>query len=145
MSPKLTADAMLSLPRPGAAIPNASGTYYLMPYSHFSFESTRTTRNVAIGKIDRHPNDSVATAAGGKHDHSPVVDFLQDLRYPDVAWLDDTTAIYLRPRNSDANSSDVDVTLSDKALKKKLAGDENAATGQEIWVSRCFIQSCTPY
>lgn len=131
--PKLTADAMLSLPRPGKAVPNASGTYYLMPYSHFSFETARTSRNVAIGKIDRR-DDGTNAAAGGKHDHSPVVDLLKDLRYPDVAWLDDTTAVYLRPKNSDANSSDVEITLSDKAFKKALAADENAAAGQEIWV-----------
>ena len=119
---------MLSLPRPGAAVPNGSGTYYIMPYSSFDFNTGRTTRNVAIGKLDSH---SLASA----RDHSlPVVNLLTDLRYPEAVWLDDHTVIYLRPIGSVAGEADVDTALSDKAFKAKLAKDENNnKVGQEIW------------
>lgn len=123
-----------------------------MPYSHFSFEDSRTTRSVALGKLHQvgattsmhaasTPEDPTAASATdrsrstyGRHDSpSPVVDLLSDLRYSDVAWLDDQSVAYLRPRGSEDNKADVDTSLSDKQFKKKLAAQEEAKPGIEIW------------
>jgi hypothetical protein len=72
----------------------------------------------------------------GKHDHSPVADILQDLRYSDVTWLDDDTLVYLRPRGAQAGHADVDVNLSDKAFAAKLSKEkdvDSAEEGQGLW------------
>jgi hypothetical protein len=133
---RLTPETLLSLPRPGAAVPNPSGTAYIQPYTSFDFGSGRTSRAVAVGSLKKA---SSADNGKGKHDHSPVVDILQDLRYSDVAWLDDETLAYLRPRGAQAGHADADVSLSDKAFAAKLAKEkqakdaETAEEGQELW------------
>lgn len=129
MAHKLTASTMLSLPRPGAAQANPSGTSYIMPWSHFDFGSPqRTTKNVAIGHIPRP-----AVSSSGKHDPAPVDNILENLRFADVTFLDDDTILYLRPRGAEVGKPDVDIVLSDKQFKSHLAKDEDKKPGQEIW------------
>jgi hypothetical protein len=128
MAHKLTESAMLSMPRPGAAIANASGTTWIMPWSHYDFSTQRTARNVAIGQI---PRPGVSSA--GKHDPAPVDNILENLRYSDVTFLDDETVLYMRPRGSEAGKPDVDVALSDKKFKQQLANEEGTKPGRELW------------
>lgn len=82
-----------------------------------------------------HSSGKSAENSKGKHDHSPVVDILRDLRYSDIAWLDDETLLYLRPRGAQAGHADVDVSLSDKAFAAQLAKQKDAENeeGQELW------------
>lgn len=129
MAHRLTAPAMLSLPRPGAAQANENGSHYITPWSSFDFSTQRTSKNVAIGHI---PRPGVAESTG-KHDPPPVENILEDLRYLDVAFLDNDTVLYLRPRGAEVGKPDVDVTLSDKKFKEKLGKDEEEKPGQEIW------------
>lgn len=119
---------MLSLPRPGAAKANHSGTTWIMPWSQFDFSTQRTTKNVAIGQI---PRNNITDA--GKHDPAPVQNILEDLRFADVTFLDDDTVLYLRPRGAEVGKPDVDTTLSDKKFKQKLQKEEDQKPGQELW------------
>lgn len=128
MAHRLTASAMLSLPRPGAAIANASGTTWIMPWSHYDFSTQRTARNVAIGQIPRP-----GVSSTGKHDPAPVDNILENLRYADVTFLDDETVLYMRPKGSEAGKPDVDVALSDKKFKQQLAKEEDTKSGRELW------------
>ena len=136
-SHRLTPETLLSLPRPSAALPNPSGTYYVMPYSHFDFGTGRTTRSVALGKIPRGSDAISETSdvptSSGKHDAPPVTNILADLRYTDVAWLDDETIVYLRPPGASTGSADVNVAMSDKDFKKHLASLDDKPSGQEVW------------
>lgn len=145
-SHKLTPETLLSLPRPSAALPNPSGTYYVMPYSHFDFGTGRTTRSVALGKIPRGTDTASGTGdvptPSGKHDGPPVTDILADLRYTEVAWLDDETILYLRPAGSSAESADVNVAMSDKEFKKQLDKQEDKPAGQEVWCKSINGASC---
>ena len=131
MAPRLTPETLLSLPRPGAALPSPSGRHFIQPYSHFDFDTGRTTRSVSIGKIPQSESDLLEEQ--GKHDSSPVVDLLTDLRYSEAVWLDDETVLYLRPRGAQAGKADVDTQLSDKDFKAKQAKDEDALEGMEFW------------
>lgn len=131
MTHRLTPDTLLSLPRPSAAIPNPSGTFYILPYTQFSFDTGRTTRSVALGEIPRIRKED--SEASGKHDVPDVVDLLSNLRYSEVAWLDDETVIYLRPRGSETDTPDVAVELSDEDFKKQLDKDDNQQPGRDIW------------
>lgn len=133
MAPSLTPETLLSLPRPGAALASPDGAHYIQPYSHFDFDSGRTRRHVSIGKI---PSASESIEAAGKHDHSPVVDLLKDLRYSEVAWLSNDTVLYLRPRGAQADKADVDTNLSDKDFKAKLSKDEDKLEGMELWAKK---------
>jgi hypothetical protein len=128
MSHKLTAATMLSLPRPGTAQANESGTHWIMPWTHFDFGSQRTSKNVAIGQIPRP-----GVSSQGKHDPPPVQNILENLRFLDVVWLDADTLLYLRPRGSEMGKADVDTKLSDKEYKKLSASNEDQKPGQELW------------
>lgn len=127
MSPaKLDAETLLSLPRPGEALASPSGEHYLLPYSHFDFASGRTTHNVSLGKTPRSSSSSSSESA----------DFLENLRFAGAVWLDEDTVLFLRPRGAKTNEADVDVALSDKAFKKKLAKEEEGddhQPGVEFW------------
>ena len=132
--PRLTPETLLSLPRPGAAVPSPSGAHYIQPYSHFDFDTGRTTRNLSIGKIPQQRSGSSSSVEEqGKHDTLPVIDLLKDLRYAEAVWLDDETVLYLRPRGAQAGIADVDTRLSDKAFKAKLAKDEDKLEGMDLW------------
>ena len=128
MTKKMTPETMLSLPRPGAAVPNSSGTYYIMPNSQFDFSTGRTTKSVLISKLNRHSSDLE------KAPPVPAVDLLTDLRFPQAVWLDNESVLYLRPSGSVASEPDVDIRLSDKDFATKLAMDEQKNPGQEIWI-----------
>lgn len=128
MAHRLTASAMLSLPRPGAAQANESGSHWISAWSHFDFSTKRTSKNVAIGRIPRPGVDNLS-----KHNPPPVENILENLRFSDVVFLDDDTVLYLRPRGAEVGKPDVDVALSDKKFKQKLEKQEDAKPGQDIW------------
>lgn len=136
MSPKLTPETLLSLPRPGGALPSPDGSYYLLPYSHFDFASGRTTRNVSLGRIPRAHSTPAASSSSPGEAAAPPTDLLANLRYPGAVWLDDDSVLYLRPRGAESGKEDVDVKLSDKAFKKRLAkeeDDDDHKPGMEVW------------
>lgn len=133
MAPSLTPETLLSLPRPGAALPSPDGAHYIQPYSVFDFDTGRTSRHLSIGKI---PSGKGSIEAAGKHDHSPVVDLLKDLRYSEAIWLSNDTVLYLRPRGAQTDKPDVDTSLSDKDFKAKLVKYEDKLEGMEMWAKK---------
>jgi hypothetical protein len=114
----LSAERMLSLPRPRPALPSPDGRRYAIASSSYDFEHQRTSRSFYIDSSD----ESAVTLS-----RDPLVTELSSL---ELVWLDADTLLYLRPRGSTKEKGDVDATLSDAAHKKTAADDE---PGVELW------------
>lgn len=111
-----------------------------MPYSHFDFDTGRTTKSISLGKIpsaadslDAPGTEDNAESSGHRDHHLPVYDVLTDLRYSETVWLDNENIIYLRPRGAKPGEPDVNVEMSDKEFKASLDKEEQEP-GVEFWL-----------
>ncbi|GAA6059970.1 hypothetical protein JCM10212_001319 [Sporobolomyces blumeae] len=129
----LTVPEILSLPRPQAPLVNPSSTLAAWPSTSFSFDQSRTDKSVYLVRLPRDP-DSLDSAWDKVTRPTKVLDGLTRL---DLAWLDDTTFIYLRPVRQDVASDRVDhpVDVNDEQLKREIDAwkKEPGGQGTEVW------------
>lgn len=119
-----TAEQMLSLPRPGAAVPSPGGLRYAQSTSTYSFEAARTSRSIYVASV---PQD-------GNLLNGEPKEALADLQYLEYGWLSDDTLLYLRPLASTIDEPDHSRVLKDEDFKK--LGEERDERGIEVWVKQ---------
>jgi dipeptidyl aminopeptidase/acylaminoacyl peptidase len=102
MAKTLSPHAMLSCPRPSTAIPSPSGLHFAQISSSFDFRSRRTTKHAYVTAVDSKETRMV----------------VQDLRYGEVAWLDDHHLLLLR------RGSDVDASLTDAQQRARWSKED---------------------
>ncbi|GAA6028784.1 hypothetical protein JCM8097_007394 [Rhodosporidiobolus ruineniae] len=147
--PALTPHDLLTLPRPGVALPNPLRSLALWPSTTHTFNATgpgqgRTTRSIHLVHLDH----SKLTATQDQDEFSktaPPRPFLDHLASTEAAWLDSRTVVFLRPPVpaglnpdlADDGKTRVDHPkhLGDDAFKKRRAAwsELDGGDGVEIW------------
>ncbi|KAI5475438.1 serine-type peptidase [Pseudohyphozyma bogoriensis] len=127
----LVVDDLLQLPRPGAAIPNPSGTLALWPSSQFEFETNRTAKTLALVFLD-----------DGKAEARPRVS-LTGLASLEAGWLDDDTFLFVRLGIEDELSADAKkegsarmdhpLGVSDVKQKERVKAHKAKDESVELW------------
>lgn len=162
-TPRLTIQDLLQLPRPGAGIPNPSGTLALWPSSTLTFtqdgQKSRTERSLRV--LDLKERKAISAAVDEPREGKVVGKILEGLSYTEAVWLDDSTFLYLRPPTSKKeevthwhqNDSpptrgldhEKDVMDTEQAKKMKDLRAEEGGEGIEIWAMEVGAEEPAEY
>ncbi|GAA5825189.1 hypothetical protein JCM11251_006136 [Rhodosporidiobolus azoricus] len=144
----LTPERMLALPRPATALLSPDGHLALWPSSTYDFTTNRTDRSVHLVEI---PSSHSSTVGHGKEQDPddfastpPPRPFLSSLASLDLAWLDPSTVLFLRPslpssisafENDEGKRVDVPEGMSDAEWGKVKGSwaEMEGGEGTEVW------------